>query len=93
MEGFDSTLFAIAAIFGFIVIYDAINVRWYAGRNIQLTRQLISDLNEMFKLPLDDPIYSEKMKDVLGHKLIEAIGGFIVGVVTAFVAGACVGFL
>ena len=93
VEGFDSTLFAMAAIFGFIVIYDAVNVRWYAGKNIQLTHQLISELNEMFKLPLDDPIYSEKMKDVLGHKLIEAIGGFIVGVATALIAGACVGFL
>ena len=93
VEGFDSTLFAMAAIFGFIVIYDAINVRWYAGRNIQLTQQLISDLNEMFKLPLNDPIYSEKMKDVLGHKFVEAVGGFIVGVATALIAGACVGFL
>lgn len=93
VEGFNSTLFAIAAIFSFIVIYDAVNVRYYAGKNIQLTQQLINDLNEMFKLPLDDPIYSEKMKDVLGHRLVEAVGGFILGVVVALVAGAFMGYL
>ena len=93
VEGFNSTLFAIACIFGFIVIYDAVNVRYYAGKNIQLTKKLIEDLNDMFKLPLDDPIYNERIKEVLGHRLVEAVGGFIVGVAVALIAGACLGFL
>ncbi|MGN1343999.1 MAG: divergent PAP2 family protein [Traorella sp.] len=92
-EGFDSTYFAITCIFGFIVIYDAVNVRYYAGKNIQLTQQLISDLNEMLKLPMDDPIYHEKMKDVLGHRFIEAFGGFVLGILTAFVGALCLGYL
>lgn len=46
-EGFDSTLFAITCVFSFIVIYDATNVRYYAGKNIQLTKQLISDLETL----------------------------------------------
>ncbi len=62
VEGFDSTLFAVTTIFSIIVIYDAVNVRYYAGKNIELTQQLVSDLAEMIKLPLDDPIYHEKMK-------------------------------
>lgn len=93
IEGFDSTLFAIAIIFSFIVIYDAVNVRWYAGKNIQLTKQLISDLNDLVKLPLDDPIYNEKMKDVLGHRYVEAVGGFIVGVILPFVFASILGYL
>lgn len=93
VEGFDSTLFAIAIIFSFIVIYDAVNVRYYAGKNIQLTKQLINDLSDMIKLPLDDPIYHEKMKDVLGHRLVEAIGGLVVGIVITFLAALILGYL
>lgn len=93
MEGIDSTLFQIAAIFSFIVIYDAVNVRYYAGKNIQLTKQLINDLTEMIKLPLDDPIYHERMKDVLGHRITEAVGGFFVGVVVPLIAAWMMGYL
>lgn len=78
-EGFDSTYFAITCIFSFIVIYDATNVRYYAGRNIQLTKQLISDLEAMKGLKFSDPIYQEKIKSVLGHKFVEVIGGIVLG--------------
>ena len=84
-EGFDSTYFAITCIFSFIVIYDAINVRYYAGKNIQLTKQLISDLEDMRGLKFKDPIYQERIKSVLGHKFIEALGGIILGIVVALV--------
>ena len=83
-EGFDSALFAITCIFALIVIYDAVNVRYYAGKNIQLTKQLISDIEEMQKVNFSDPIYHEKIKDVLGHKFVEAIGGIILGLLVAF---------
>ena len=80
-EGFDSALFAITCIFALIVIYDAVNVRYYAGKNIQLTKQLISDIEEV---SFSDPIYHEKIKDVLGHKFVEAIGGILLGILIAF---------
>lgn len=85
LEGFDSTYFAITCIFSFIVIYDAINVRYYAGKNIQLTKQLISDLEDMRGLKFNDPIYQERIKSVLGHKFIEALGGTILGIAVALV--------
>lgn len=84
-EGFDSTLFAITCVFSFIVVYDATNVRYYAGRNIQLTKQLISDLETLKGLKFSDPIYQEKIKSVLGHKVIEVLGGIVLGVVVALV--------
>ena len=61
VEGFESTLFAVTCIFSLIVIYDAVNVRYYAGKGIQLTKQLISDLEDVMSLKLDDPIYFEKI--------------------------------
>lgn len=84
-EGFDSTLFAITCVFSFIVIYDATNVRYYAGKNIQLTKQLISDLETLKGLKFSDPIYHEKIKSVLGHKFIEVLGGILLGILVALI--------
>ena len=78
-QGIESTYFAISLIFSIIVIYDAVNVRYYAGKNIQLTKQLVSDLEKINQTTFDNPIYHEKIKTVLGHKLIEVIGGIGLG--------------
>lgn len=78
-EGFDSAIFAVTTIFSFIVMYDACHVRYYSGKNIELTQQLVKDLREMTGLHFDDPIYQDKLKNVLGHKFVEVIGGFVVG--------------
>ena len=78
-EGFDSAIFAVTTIFSFIVMYDACHVRYYSGKNIELTQQLVKDLPEMTGLHFDDPIYQEKLKNVLGHKFVEVIGGFVGG--------------
>lgn len=82
-HGIDSPYFAIAIILAVIVIYDAVNVRYYAGKNIQLTRQLINDLEAMNHVKFTNPIYHEKIKTVLGHRLIEAIGGIVLGIAVA----------
>ena len=84
-DGSDSTLFAITCVFSFIVIYDATNVRYYAGKNIQLTKQLISDLETLKGLKFSDPIYHEKIKSVLGHKFIEVLGGILLGILVALI--------
>lgn len=82
-QGVESTYFAISLIFSIIVIYDAVNVRYYAGKNIQLTKQLVSDLEKINQTTFDNPIYHEKIKTVLGHKLIEVIGGIGLGLIVA----------
>ena len=84
-EGFDSAIFAVTCIFSFIVMYDACHVRYYSGKNIELTQQLVKDLHKMTGLRFDDPIYQEKLKNVLGHKFIEVIGGFVVGLVVPLI--------
>ena len=84
-EGFDSAIFAVTTIFSFIVMYDACHVRYYSGKNIELTQQLVKDLREMTGLHFDDPIYQEKLKNVLGHKFVEVIGGFVVGLLVPLI--------
>lgn len=82
-EGFKGSLFAVTVIFSLIVIYDACHVRYYSGKNIEMTLSLINDLE---KAGIVEPseIYQQKMKTVLGHKVSEVIGGIVVGMVVAF---------
>jgi len=84
-EGFDSTLFVITLVLSLVVGYDAANVRYYAGQNIQITQKLIKDLQYLAGLKLDDPIYFTKVKEVLGHKWREVFGGCILGIATAYI--------
>ena len=83
-SGFESNGFFIAAVFSLTVIYDAANVRYYSGQNIRLTRQLIDDMQHLLKTNFDNPIYKEKIKQVLGHKWVEIFGGIILGLLTAY---------
>ena len=84
IDGFSSTLFAVTLALSLIITYDAANVRYYAGQNIQLTKKLIDDLTELGQLNPTDPIYYKKMKEVLGHTYLEVLGGAITGVVTSY---------
>lgn len=84
-ENFSSTLFAVALALAVIVVYDAANVRYYSGQNIRVTQQLVHDVQKEFHIEFNDPIYKTKMKEVLGHKWIEVIGGVILGCIVALV--------
>ncbi len=83
-EGIDSALFALSLCLSAIVMYDAMNVRFYAGKNIQLTKQIIKDL-QSHSFKLDNPIYIESIKEILGHERLEVLAGFILGVITPIV--------
>lgn len=84
-EGFDSSTFALALVISLIVAYDAMNVRYFAGENIRITRKLIDDLSGLVPLKINDPDYQVKMKEVLGHTEIEVVSGFLLGLlVTLF---------
>lgn len=82
-DNFNSDLFAVILIIAIVISYDAMNVRYYAGQNIQITQQLIRDITELSQIQLNDKIYFTKMKDVLGHKWFEVIGGTLLGVSVA----------
>ncbi|MBR0475100.1 MAG: divergent PAP2 family protein [Erysipelotrichaceae bacterium] len=85
IEKFSSTMFAITLVFSLVILFDACNVRYYAGQNITLTKKLIDDLVELGNLKIDDPIYHKKMKEVLGHTYLEVLGGIIVGLATSYI--------
>ncbi len=90
VEGTQSSLFAICLIMAIIVCFDAANVRYYAGKNIDLTQKLINDLKELSLLSFKDPIYEKKMKAVLGHTYFEVAGGIISGLIISMIVTAVV---
>lgn len=85
LEKFSSTIFAVTVVFAFITMYDAANIRYYAGRNIQVTKQLIADLkaDNLDTQYLDNPIYDMRIKEILGHKWFEVVSGALLGLLIA----------
>lgn len=83
-EGFQSTLFAIAAVFAMIVIHDSTGVRRHAGYHAEVLNQLVNDFNiliEGIKNPKIQRWESrQKLKELLGHKPIEVFFGGLLGI-------------
>ncbi len=87
VDGVKSSTFALGIVVSLIVMYDAMNVRYYAGKNIELTKQIIRDLKK-HEFHLDNPLYINNFKEILGHERLEVLGGFILGVITPFVVNS-----
>ena len=67
-EGFDTSLFAVAAVFALIVMYDAAGIRRAAGLHAQLLNQLMEELGQVIPL-----------KELLGHTYLEVAVGALIG--------------
>lgn len=79
-EGFDSSLFALSFALCCIVAYDAMNVRYFAGENIRATKLLVDELSEILpNLLLKNEKHFDRLKEVLGHTVVEVCCGFILG--------------
>lgn len=72
--GLDSVAFAIAAVTSMVVMYDAANVRREAGKHAELLNKIAQDLYP------DNHMHQEKLKELLGHKLIEVAVGAVLGI-------------
>ena len=70
LEGFDSTMFAVAGVFAFITMFDAFMVRLP-----------VEKLTEAFAVVREAVLGKDikALKKVEGHTIPEIIGGFIVG--------------
>lgn len=77
ISGFDSVLFAISIILAFFMIYDAKVIRGAAGKQAQSLNRLIEMYNEEEEEDMD------KLRERLGHSVIEILGGAIIGILAA----------
>ncbi len=73
--GWDSPIFAVAAVFGMIVLYDAAGVRRAAGKQAEVLNQLVERLYH------GPDVAQEQLKELIGHTPLEVFGGVMVGII------------
>ena len=67
--------FAVAAAFAVVVMYDAMGVRYEAGRHAKILNEIIENNPD---LKQEAP---KELKEWLGHKPTEVVAGAIIGVI------------
>jgi uncharacterized protein len=84
-EGLGSPYFAISAIFGIIVMFDASGVRRHAGEQATVLNRLVEDFNKLVTEVKTWPQKEEQekqkeLKELLGHQPIEVFFGGLTGI-------------
>ena len=72
--------FAVAVVFSAITIHDAFGVRLEASKHAIILNNLVEDFTEDQKKELGFG-KKGKLKEMLGHKITEVVGGAVVGVI------------
>ena len=83
--GIKDPIFAVVLIFSFIVSYDAIGVRFESGKQAAAINDIVDELGKHRRKKLNIDI----LKEQLGHKLSEVVGG----VILVFATGSIFYFL
>lgn len=81
-EGLNTAVFALAVAVAMVVIYDATGIRRQAGKHAELINAMIDDLAS------GHPLKEETLREVLGHTPIEAMGGMLLGILSALILWA-----
>jgi acid phosphatase family membrane protein YuiD len=76
-DGFNSSIFALAAISVFIVIRDATGVRLSAGRQATVINQILEEMYVRYNISY------KRVKEVRGHTALECFVGIIVGLLVS----------
>lgn len=79
--GWSSPLFAVAAVTGGIVMYDATGIRRAAGMQAQMIDDLVDELAHLF----DEGFQPQALKTLLGHTYPQVLIGGVLGALTAVV--------
>jgi uncharacterized protein len=80
--GWDSGYFAIAAIFGSIVMYDATGIRRASGMQAELINDLVHELDAVLR----EGFAPKPLKELLGHTYFEVFVGFLLGILVAILS-------
>ena len=78
--GLDSPIFAITAIFGIVVMHDAMGVRREAGKHAKVLNDLLASLSE-------DTPPEDVLKEFLGHTPLQVCFGALLGFGVALLLG------
>ena len=76
--GVGSAVFAIAAFFALLVMYDAAGVRQTVSTQSTMLNRM---LEELFK---GNPAFQQRLRELIGHTKFEVAAGATLGIVFAF---------
>lgn len=82
--GFDSALFALAAIFAIVVMHDASGVRLESGKHAVAIKSMVEVINDYF-VEKDVVIKTEKLKLLVGHTHLQVVFGALLGMLTTLI--------
>lgn len=77
--GFDSALFAIAASFALVTMFDAQGVRRATGQQATILNKMMDDM--YWKGQIEE----KRLKELVGHTPIQVLAGFLFGVTCAII--------
>jgi acid phosphatase family membrane protein YuiD len=83
LYGVGSTYFAISAVFGTVVIHDAMGIRKEAGKQAELLNQWSKIFTEIHE---DGQFTQSNLKTMLGHSFSQVFFGIILGLIVGVVA-------
>lgn len=77
--GFDTVMFALAAVFAIVTMFDAQGVRRSTGRQAAILNKLLDDIYWKGKIEED------RLKELIGHTPVEVFMGSIIGILLAII--------
>lgn len=77
LQGFKSPLFGVTAIFAFIVMYDAANVRRETGEQSKVLNYMMKNWWEDLNKP---DFFARQMKELVGHTPLQVLVGALLGI-------------
>ena len=84
--GFDSPVFAVAAVLAFIVMYDAAHVRRETGEQAKVLNYILRNWDGLRPEDLE-----EELKELIGHTPLQVAVGAVLGVAVGL-AGSVIAF-
>lgn len=83
-QGWDSPYFAMSAVLGSIVMYDATGIRRAAGMQAELINELVQELAHV----VDEGFKPQALKTLLGHTYPQVLVGALLGILTGMLVFA-----
>lgn len=75
--GFDSAIFALAAVFAMVTMFDAQGVRRATGQQAEILNKVMEDIYWQGKIEAD------RLKELIGHSPIQVFMGGVLGIALA----------
>lgn len=81
IEGFNSSIFALALIIAIIVMHDASGVRFETGKQNKIIKDISQFIEGLNNIKFDD----ESLKEFVGHTHLQVVMGCLLGIIVSVI--------